>query len=100
MQNVLDKFAPTVTRPVTNPARPDLPPLVAYNGVSMWVKTSEDKQPVFNTLRHPIGKTGAGLNAAIDRILRSFEARQGKGFGDLEGYDFVMLGVEPIPDQS
>ena len=83
----------------TTTQRTDLPPLTAYDAVSLWVKTDEKSGEVdmstLKSMSHPINKTGAGLNAAFDRILASFAKRGGKGYNDLDGYNFVALTITP-----
>jgi len=99
--SILDQIATkTDTTPTNATSRPDLPPLIAYDGQSLWAKieTNNDGEmtaTILQTLPHPIGKTGAGLNAALDRIFASFAKRENKGFGALEGFELVTLGVVP-----
>lgn len=101
---MLENIATPAQTTQTQTGRPDLPPLTPYNAVSIWVKTSVDEESGevtvdasdLRTFSHPIGKTGAGLNAAFDRILKSIHDRGDKGFGSLEGYKFEALAVVPV----
>lgn len=84
------------------PQRDGLPPLTPYNVYSQWVivdaETGEADLNTVRTMAHPIGKVGAGLNAAFDRILKSFADRDFKGYNDLEGYTFAGLVLDPVAD--
>lgn len=98
---MFESIATPATTQTQNSSRPDLPPLTPYNAVSLWVAVSTDGKsgevtvnPAdMKTFAHPIGKTGAGLNAAFDRILKSIHEREDRGFGQLEGYKFEALAI-------
>jgi hypothetical protein len=98
---MFDNIATAAATQTQNTGRPDLPPLTPYNAVSLWVavntETGEVNPADMKTFSHPIGKTGAGLNAAFDRILKSIHDKGDKGFGMLEGYHFEALAVVPAP---
>jgi len=101
MSTILESIAPTVKPAVQQSSRPDLPPLTPQDIVSIWVKsdvneeTGEITSVLFRTTKTPVGKIGAGLNAAIDRVRASYAKRENKGYNDLEGYDLLLIGVEP-----
>ena len=102
MGSMLSQIVAEQPKPeVAQTGRPDLPPLIAYDLVSVYVKdivdeetgeiTGRDFQPVV----HKIGKVAAGLNGSIDRIRESIAKRDGKGYGNLEGYELFCTAVEP-----
>ena len=96
---MFDNIATEVQKSTPQSSRPDLPPLTPYDAVSLWVavdpETGEVDSTNMKTFSYPIGKTGAALNNAFDRILKSIHGRGDKGFGDLEGYVFEALAVVP-----
>ena len=81
--------------------RPDLPPLTPYNAVSLWVKVDKNGKPSMSTITplfHAIGKTGAGLNGAVDRIRSSFHKNGdvGREGTPVAGMQLFAFALEPV----